>query len=238
MLAGDGPPTDAQLLARVPAVNRPGTLPSKLYVPGETPLLELRPSFFGLYWGRLVVLILLFLIVLGPVEQPSYVANPVFWFFEGVILFAILLLVLIWSHSVYAITNRRVLAVSGVMGGAVAVASFDQVTNLGLNTAGSGSLVFDVAAAQWWRPSTNANMATGRIVWKAVPDTMTVYAFVQAVFVVHADATQREAMKRQVAAQLAKMITCSYCRGLINLQALGPGAAKCPRCGAPITASR
>ena len=230
------PQSPADLLKNLPPSNQPGVFPTQYLGAGEQILFETRPGFLRLYWGRLTVLVLLFLIFLGPVGEPSYLANPAFPFFEGLFLLLILLTWFAWRRTAYALTDRQVLSTSGVFGGSAVQAPYDQIQNLTVGVGETADIVFETA------PSTG--MALGRrghgrkIVWKAVPFATKVYQFVQFAFGMRARVAQQEQLKnRLVAGSLAGTLTCIYCGGPIVVKGIDVTRAKCPRCGAPVLQS-
>lgn len=230
-----GPQTVADLLRNVPPSNRPGVFPTQYLGAGERILFETRPSFLRLYWGRLTVYILLFLIFLGPVEEPSYVSNPAFPFFESLLVVLILLTWLAWRRTAYALTDRQILATSGIFGGSSVQAPYDQIQNLTVGVGETADIVFNTSEHR----GISIGVRGGRkIVWKSVPYATRVYQFVQLAFGIRARVIQQEQLRNTLVAKtFGGTITCTFCGNPISVQGIDPTKAKCPNCGAPVMAS-
>lgn len=210
--------------------------PPQYLGPGERILFETRPSLLRLYWGRLTVYVLLFLIFLGPVEEPSYLTNPAFPFFEGFFLLLIALTVYAGRRTAYALTDRQVLATSGIFGGSSVQAAYDQVQNLTVGVGETADIVFTTVETRGL--SLGGRSGGRRIVWKSVPYANRVYQFVQQAFRIRAGAAQQELIRNTLVAKtFGGSITCVYCGGPISVLGIDPTKAKCPQCGAPVVAS-
>ncbi len=231
-MEAQGPQTEAELLPWRPPSHRAGAFPAELLSPGERVLFETKPSLLGLYWGRLVVLILLDLLWIGlAVGLPT---NPTGGLFAGVTTLVIVYYVLKWRSSAYALTNRRVLAVVGIRQPDVAAALLDQVQNLKLEGGSSGGIKFDATP-----PDAPTNFLGGRrfaktIYWRALPLASRTYEFVQQAFAVRAVQTARDGLRADLVERIShRTIPCEYCGTLIDPETLDPAKARCPSCGAP-----
>ncbi|MCI4320203.1 MAG: hypothetical protein L3J87_05555 [Thermoplasmata archaeon] len=227
------PKTEADLLVQLPPTNQPGALPRELLPPGEHVLFETRPGFFALYWGRLIV-ILLFLALFFGVAATSVSALP-----GGVILgtpFLLWLIVLVvqWRHQVYALTDQRVIRVSGVRGSQFQDASYVQVHNLATEPGISGGLRFDTTPPSAYGGGAHAGRQRP-LRWDGIAKAPLVYAFVQEAFAFGLR-RQTEALAAQAALDkfTAASIRCEYCGGPIELASLDPLNPKCPTCSAPV----
>ena len=230
------PQSPSDLLRDLPPSNQHGVFPTQYLGAGEQILFETRPGFLRLYWGRLTIFILLFLVFLGPVEEPSYVANPFFPFFEGLFVFLIIVTWFSWRRTAYALTDRQVLATSGVFGGSAVQAPYDQIQNLTVGVGETADIVFETAPTMGIARGPRGH---GRkIVWKSVPYATKVYQFVQLAFGMRARVAQQEQLRNTIVARtMAGTITCIYCGGPINVKGVDVTKAQCPRCGAPVLRS-
>lgn len=233
-MAGSRPPlTESDLAARLPPSNSPGLLRRDLLPPGERVLFETRPSLWGLYWGRLIVLLLLLLFFVAVTVGAPLDAIPGLAFFEALFVIALVLTYLGWRNRVYALTNQRVIRVFGIRGTGFQDAAYSQITNMTLE--GGASLRFDTTPfpTGYGSPSPPA---TRILWWESLPDGARVYTFVQEAFAVALrEATQTAAVDAAVARTMGPTITCNYCGGPIDVATLDAANPRCPRCSAPVT---
>jgi hypothetical protein len=232
------PKNEAELLQTVPPSNQSGVFPRALLNTGERLYYEARPSLWGRYWGRIVLLILGVLFFLIGVGSPGYVENPAFLFFEGLFFLLILLTVILWSRTVYALSAQRVLKVSGLRQGVLEEADYDQVTNLSLIPSSGGTLSFDLVPMVAATPQPSARGRTAKLLWTAARQAPQVYAFVQRAFALNVLQVQADRARALLLRQAtANKIQCSYCRALVDLSVVeGTAVPKCPQCGAPLLA--
>lgn len=233
-LAGiDGPSTLDELLRQVPTSNISGVLPRKLLPPGESVVFETRPSLFKLYGGRIVFIGLWSLLWIGfGVAAPGAFWGGVFLSFPFWLW--LLVLVLQWRSQVFALTDRRIIKLSGITGSVFQDAAFSQIQNLSND---SGGIKFDTTP-----PVSSvyaASIPRRSIHWNAVPDLPQVYNFLQLAF---AFFLRRLEDRAKVDALIGKVsstsIECPYCGGLIDLTTLSSTKPRCPRCYAPIVLPR
>jgi hypothetical protein len=227
------PKTEADLLIGLPASNRPGVFPRNLLSPGERVLYETRPNFVGLYLGRTIVIVLFLLLWLA--VSIELVTNPAGWFFVAVFLLLIVYFVLAWQRTAYALTDLRVVRVSGLRRSDFLDASYDQVQNLALRPGLSGGIRFDATP-----PNAPGGMLTGRkyaktVNWRALPEPPAVYGFVQRAFALHDHQASQVRLRASLIARLHEdTLPCPYCGGLVDIKTVDYAAPKCPRCGAPL----
>ncbi len=230
-----GPRTEADLLTVVPGTNQPGVFPRDLLGPGERVLFETRPSLFGLYWGRLVVLALL--VLLFAYVAAGLPANPFGWFCLGLFLILMIYYVLKWRSTAYALTHRRVLRVSGVRQPELLDALFWQIQNLRNEPGVSGGIKFDATPLASPTGVLGGRKYAKTIYWDALPDSAQVYAFVQQAFAVESALATIEASREELVARtLGDRIPCAYCGTLVDPTSLDRRHPRCPSCGAPILA--
>lgn len=196
-------------------------------------LFETRPSLFALYWGRIVLIVLLLALFVwagvagGAAPGAAILGTPVaIW---------LIVILLQWRGRTYALTDRRVIRTSGIRGTTFEDATYAQIRNLGLAPGYAGGLRFDTTPP----PGPNGPVASHRprvLRWDGLPEAPRVYAFVQAAFAFELrQARTRAATEAAFDRLSADSIPCAYCTGLIDLNDLDPANPKCPRCGAPLT---
>jgi hypothetical protein len=232
------PRTEAELVRAVPASHRPGVFPRSLLLPGERVLFETRPSYWGRYWGRTTGFILFGLLFLGPIASPGYVENPAFGFFEALAVVLIVVTVLAWRGTAYALTNGRVLSVSGVRSGDFREINYDRVTNLSLGPGSNGPVRFETTPG----PTPGSRHSGGKqqtIEWKSIPQSAAVYQFVQNAFGLIQQTTVQQTIRAALVRRaMQNMIRCDYCRAFVDLrQVIDAPSPKCPKCGAPLLSS-
>lgn len=230
-----GARSESELLAQLPPSNTPGILPRELLPPGERVLFETRPSILALYWGRLTFLALyLALFISLGISAPAAIPGSIFFSSFAVIWLAYIYFQ--WRSRIYALTDQRVIRVSGLRGSTFQDAAYSQIHNLSTEAGLSGGLRFDTTPPSFG-PGYPAPTRTRPLRWDGLSDTPRVYSFVQQAFAFGVQ-QHRIAAATQAAFDRATgdSITCQYCGGLINLDQLDPSDPRCPRCNAPVTA--
>jgi hypothetical protein len=227
-----GPQSEAELLTHLPPSNRPGVLRREILPPGERVLYETRPSMLALYWGRLIFLgfWILFFGGLGATAPPDVLPGVAIFLTPAVLW--IVVIYLQWSHTVYALTDQRVIRISGMTGSEFLDASYPQIHNL---TSEGGGIRFDTTPA----PSFGGFQAPAKtrvIRWSGLSDTARVYTFVQEAFAFEIDRSRQAAATHEVLQKaVAASIPCAYCGSPIDLATLDPANPRCPICSAPVT---
>lgn len=232
MAGYDAPKSESELLLRVPPSNRPGVLSRDLLPPTEKVYYETRPGLFALYWGRLVFLVsyLALFLYVTLVAPPTAAAGGVIFLTPGFVW--LIVIILQWRHRIYALTDQRVLRISGVRGSEFLDAAYTQIHNLSNDASG---IRFDTtpppAAVGPSIPS-----RTRVIRWEALPDAPRVYTFVQEAFAFGLRRSQAYALTQaEIARIAATSVPCAYCGGMIDLATLDPSNPRCLRCSAPFT---
>jgi hypothetical protein len=226
------PQTLSGLVGELPPCHTPGVFPRRYVFRGETVLFETRPSLLSRYWGRLVLYgFLLLLFVAVTFGLPT---NPTGPFFDGVLVLLIAYAVFAWRGSAFALTDRRVLATSGVRSGTFQEIANDAVSNMTQVGDSTGRLTFDSGVVR--NPTAVLSLhRTMKIVWSDLPNTPQVYRYVQDAFSVLL-AQARQVRIRQALLDRARefIVTCQYCNTLIDVRRIVSDPPRCPRCGAPI----
>jgi hypothetical protein len=158
-----------------PPPQLPHVFPRGLLRQGEVVLYEVRPTFWGLYGSRSVVLIVLMGFFLLPVEEPGYATNPFFFFFEGLLIAVLALLLVSWKHTAYALTDRRILAVRGRCGRPDPETLLTDLNQITLDGLGASIITFHIKANQVGRPQFGAR----KIRWPGVPNADAVFGHIQ-----------------------------------------------------------
>jgi hypothetical protein len=230
-VAGYTPPqTEAELLARVPQSNMPGVLSRDLLPPGERVLYETRPSLLLLYWGRLTFIVLYLLLftwfgasIGDPIGAALFDAPAAIW---------LVVILLRWWHLTYALTDQRVIRISGVTGSDFMDAAYSQIHNL---TSEPGGLRFDASppvSGMGLRALTSRRI----IKWEGIPDVPRTYTFVQEAFAFGMRQSQLAAATQAAVDKLvATSVKCAYCGTMVEISGLDPSNPRCPRCAAPLT---
>jgi hypothetical protein len=242
-VGAEGPQTESTLLLNLPPTNQPGVYPRSLLTGDERVLFETRPSLVAMYWGRLTLLLLWALLFIGATIGVGLSGGGLtFLIVAGSILDApvvilILLVIFLWHQTVYALTNRRVMRLSGLRRSTFVDAPYDQVQNLTLVPGFSGGIKFDATP-----PGAPSRLIVGRkfaktVYWNALSDSPRVYTFVQQAFALHSQTAVEKGARLALIARLHEgRITCEYCRALVDIQQVNTSSPKCPRCGAPLVA--
>lgn len=182
-VASPGPEWTASAEVRqyAPPWSRPELAPRRLLFPGENVLFAVRPSFLARYWGRVLLFVILILLFAAPLGQPAYDTNPFAYVFIGIPTILLVYYILVWSQTIYVLTDRRVLRVAGRSGSETKSAGYEQVERLSQKYGVSGGIEFELYGIPL-----APGIAIGperRIVWEAPSDPVRVYGFVQMCFV-------------------------------------------------------
>lgn len=237
-MAGDDPSAQSwtALTLNPPVSNQPGVFPRKLIEPHESVLFETRPGLWGKYWPGLVFFGFFFVTVLGGSVLDGQLLSGIA---IVVVLFGIpiALIVLAWMRTAYALTDRRVLSVSGLFSRSFQMAGYDEVQNLTAGSGSSGTIVFDTNTTRRGLLARGSRMSQ-RIVWSKVPYCGQVYEFIQHAFGVRSAEAQKENVRKALLAHaMQNTIPCAYCGGAIDIRSVNLSNANCPRCGAPLLPS-
>jgi hypothetical protein len=222
-------------MLELPGSNMRGVFPRGLLPPSERIVYETRPGYFRLYWGRFVLCVLLFALFLGPVEQPGYLENPAFYFFEGLLVLVILLSVQQWRMTAYALTSQRVVRVGGIRQTEFRDAFYAAVQNLSIDPGFSGGVRFDTGGASAGYPGAPPPSRARVIRWTGLADAPRVYAFLQRAFALHSPPSGVVAGPPLLAQGTpgSALWVCPRCGMVADPRWLSPHAPVCPSCGNP-----
>lgn len=232
---GGFPETEAALLRDVPGSSQSNVLPRELLLRGERVYFETRPGLVSRYWGRLTLVILIeallvFALVLPGDSDPGGVG-----FFVALGALVLLLILLAWRGTAYALTDQRVLAVSGIMHGGLEQATYEEIQSFSSTPGSTADLIFDARAAALPGVRQARRSRGARIVWRSVEKAPSVYAFVQETFGFKAIQLREATVKSQyLTAALADKVRCGYCGNAVAPVPGRKGYAVCPSCGAPL----
>jgi len=228
-----GPRTEGELLQALPPSNAPGVFPRRVLSAEERVIYETRPGLAGLRWGPVVVLVLLDLLFLY--VSIELVTNILGWVLVALITLGLVYIFLQWKSTAYALTDRRVLRVSGFRQSRFTDALYDQIQNLRLVPGAAGGIRFDATPPHSPTGVLGQAKYAKSISWSALSHPEQVYDFVQSAFALHAhqniDAKHRADLLARVT---ANRIPCEYCGTLVSLVTIDYEAPKCPSCGAPL----
>ncbi len=230
MATPGGPQSESELLTQLPSSQRAGALPRELLPPGERVLFETKPGIFHLYPGRIIFIVLIVALwtALG-VGAPSAAAGAAF--FAAPFLIWLLLLYLEARNTVYALTDRRVIRISGIRGTDFQDASFSQIHNLAID---ASTIRFDTTPPMGYAPG--AAPARSRVIrWVGLTDAPRVYAFVQLAMAFVIRQMNVIAIGQEKLDQIARTsIPCTYCGSPVDLTTLSPTNSRCPTCTGPV----
>ncbi len=234
--AADVPKTEAALLLDLPPTNQPGAFPRELLPGGERVLFETRPGLWGLYGGRLVLfgVIILFFVAVAAAAPSSLIVGFAIVLIPVVL--PVIYWVLVWKATAYALTDRRVLLVTGARRGTFVDATYAQVQNLQLEPGSGGGLKFDATPPQAPHTLIGTRKFSKKIYWKALPDAGRVQSFVQEAFALHERESAQAGLRDALIARMTEnRFPCAYCRTLVDIRTVDFASPKCPSCGAPLT---
>ncbi|MCI4330778.1 MAG: PH domain-containing protein [Thermoplasmata archaeon] len=230
------PRTETELLMHRPDSLWPGAFPRRWLRADERILFEARPAFLTMYWGWTTFFVVIFFIGLIGATSPVASSDPSYWGFEAFILIVPLLLIyLSWRGHAYAITNRRVLAVSGIFSTTLQYANYDDIQNFTASPGTEGDLHFYLGHPGSASASPLSAGPLRSVEWDSVPATPLVYVFVQDAFRIHALREVRAARYQTLVDKaLENRVSCEYCGALTDLETIDHASPKCQRCGAPV----
>jgi hypothetical protein len=228
---GNGGPSAA------PPSSRVDLFPAEALGPGERTLFATRPSFLAGYWGRTLVLALILLVLLLPTASGlAYIEDPGAWFFIAIPVVFLIVVYQQWSHAVYALTNQRLVRISGWRGGDVESVPVGDVLSVNSGSSSGGALFFRYRIPWTPSPSDPAGYRIKTMSWPAVPNSLGSAAWVQQMVSSAQAALRVQTGQERVDERIAELtITCPYCgsRSLVSL--IDIHRPVCPFCSAPLT---
>jgi hypothetical protein len=202
----------------------------------ERILFETRPGLFGLYWGRLTLAALWALLWVGTAFAPTTPPDSSIW--VAALIFGVppfLVIFAAWRGYAYALTDQRVLAMSGIVSRSLEYARYDEVQGLTVGASITDDIRFQLGASGAAPKGQRAVGRPSKLVWKSVPLAPQVYEFVQDAFRFEGmAAAQRASRTAFVDRALRNRIVCQYCGNLIDFDPDRKSAMTCPKCGAPV----
>lgn len=238
-LGGLSPHLTLELVPPVsgPRSNQPELFPRSATGPGERVLFATRPSFLAGFWGRTFILALLLFILLLPVKTAgvSYAENPVAWFLIGCVLFFVYVVYQQWHHALYALTNQRLVRVSGWRGRGVDSVPIGDVLSVNSGSSSGGAVLFRYRVPSTPRPGDPSGFQVRTFAWPAVSDPLEAAAWIQKMLGA-AQAELRAESKQGWNDQrvAAVTVTCPYCGGRSTLDLIDSQHPVCPLCSAPL----
>jgi hypothetical protein len=212
--------------------------PSGDLEPGEQVLYACRPSFLKRYWGRTLLLVLVFLIFVAPIATagPSYASDPAVWFFLALAVIFLFVVYSQWSHALYALTNQRLLRVSGWRGGDVESVPVSNVMTVTPTSSSGGSLEFRYSVPTTPTRMDPSGYRVKTMTWPAIPDSLGVSGQVDRALRGAQQALRVESGQMRAEEEVAaRTVECPYCGTRSPLSALDAGHPVCPSCSAPLT---
>jgi hypothetical protein len=156
-------------------------------------------------------------------------------FLLGITAIPIIYWVLVWRATAYALTDRRVLLVTGIRQSTFQDATYAQVQSLNLVSGWGGGLKFDATPPSAPHTLIGTRKFSKKIFWRALRDPSRVQSFIQEAFLLHErEAAQTGLRDALIAKMTENRFPCAYCRTLIDIRTVDFATARCPSCGAPL----
>jgi hypothetical protein len=206
--------------------------------PGERVLYACRPSYLKAYWGRTLLLVLVFLFFLLPVSTAgsAYISNPAVWFFLALPLIFLLVVYSQWSHALCALTSQRLIRVSGWRGGDVESVPISNVMSVAPTSSSGGSIEFRHSVPATPTRTDPSGYHVKTMTWPGIPDALAASGTVDGALRAAQSAMRVESGQMQAEERVAALtVECPYCRTRTLLSALDVGHPVCPSCSAPLT---
>lgn len=221
-----------------PASNRPELFPRNALGPGERVLFATRPSFLAGFWGRTVILSLVLFVFLLPVATAGmgYLENPAVWFFVGLLVFFLYVVYQQWHHALYALTNQRLVRISGWRGRGVGSVPVGDVLSVNSGSSSGGAVLFRYRIPATPGPADPAGFRVKTFSWPAVSNPLESAAWVQKMLEAAQAELRIESRQERSAERVAEVtVTCPYCGGRSTLALFDSQHPVCPFCSAPLT---
>jgi hypothetical protein len=242
------PRNEAELLAHRPPGYRYGAFPRALLLPGERVVYEGRPvlttshrwalGFFGsqLTLSTVVLLAVFALLPSLPTWQPDVpillAAGIATYLVYGVPLYLVLLS---WTRTAFALTDRRVLIVHGLLSSTFEFAYLGEVQGLDPPHTPTADLTFRIESIS--PPDVGAVKRPLRsvLVWPAVGHAPRTYEFLQSAFALGSE-NARHFLERIQKREWMRSghAVCAYCGHLVATARSDRADGSCPRCSAPL----
>jgi hypothetical protein len=186
-------PEIQRLIATRPDFHQKATVPREYLPPGEAVLFETRPSLWPYITGGVIAGVLLAILGIILLGQGASLSNSTgtssdgeLWLLVGGLLVALGIVIVVlrligWYFSSYALTNRRVIRKSGWGNRLVVDARFDKIQSVTMTdtpralTRKYGNILFSLSAGS--HPF--SGLQFGGIFWFAIPSPLEVRAFME-----------------------------------------------------------
>jgi len=212
--------------------------PADELAPGEQVLYAVRPSFAKSFWGRTVLLGLFLLLLLSPALEGdvAYLANPAALFFIALTILFLAVVYLQWTHAVCALTNQRLIRVTGWRGGSVEAIPIASVGAVSTGSASGGSVDFEYSVQATPSRLDPSGWRTKRLVWAGLANPLAVSGAVESLLRRAQSAARVASGQVRAEEQVAeRTVACPYCGTLVPLSAIDRQRPVCPSCAAPLT---
>jgi len=231
-----------------PVASEP-VFPREHLLPDETIVFETRPNPVAFVLPGAIPAIVLFLVFLIPFGLFAFSAGvpfgggAFFWvaFLLVLTLLPALMQIVRYSQTAYAVTSKRILSTTGIIGRTVVQCTHDRVQNVTFHQGlvgrmtGSGSLVFSTAGmgfGMYGNPFLGGGMPMlgGNVAFVAIPDPVGAKRIADQVVEESRRAARTRELREMTAAVAAAgpgLRFCPFC-GVVRI----PNATHCGQCGA------
>jgi membrane protein YdbS with pleckstrin-like domain len=221
-----------------PNASVPGAFPREYIAAGETVIYETRPSLVPFILGGIYYLI--FGLIVFSLSAPFLLVGAFyfFWLFLWVILPIISILIgyLRWTHTAFAITDKRTMRSSGVLSRATNDCAHNKVQNVTLRQGvfdrlfGYGSIIFQTAGVT--ATTEQAVLRGGGVFWLGVKDPVNTRRFVQEA--AEYLSRQQKISEFQDMARVLQASGTSMTPGAMPAGMPMGAGTRCPKCGTQV----
>ncbi|MFZ3355833.1 MAG: hypothetical protein WA549_03630 [Thermoplasmata archaeon] len=197
-----------------------------------------RPSFLSGFWGRSLVLAIVLFVLLLPIRTAGvgYIENPFVWFLIGLVLFFLYVVYQQWHHALYALTNQRLVRVSGWRGHGVDSVPIGDVLSVNSGSSSGGAVMFRYRIPWTVGPADPSGYRVKTFAWPAVSNPLESASSVQKSLGMAQSELRAESRQERGLEQIAGVtVTCPYCGGKSALSLFDARRPICPLCSTPLT---